>query len=870
MEVVVAQGRAAAGSIPAPPLAAGRTDAQGRVEAAIPALQGVVVVVDHPAFAPLLLRPDGGAPVSEITLVAGGRWSGAVEGPDSSDLPSGGTVCTSGRFEVAVAGRSLGWSRCAEVAPDGGFRLEGLPDGALDVAVEVPGFLRLERTVEPAEADSLRIRRGVPLGGRVTDPRGRGVAGARIHAEGAASVEADATGAFALSVLRLPVRVQADAIGYRRSTVPVTEAGELVLRLAPTEQVYGTLLGDPEDAVEEVRVWAQRLAEGAARGNQRTVESEDGEFRLDLPEPGRYSLTFFAPGYREVRYPDLEIGTGEARPLGVIALSRGAGVRGAVADAADGTPLAGVLVEALPVGPAVIQALLGRGAVTAVSDAAGAFTLAGLDAGRYHLRWEREGYATVHRLVDLEGEGLVDLGPLFLDQGVTLQGRLIDRSDAARPGLEVRLFDPAAEVLQPWAEAVSDGDGRYRLEALVPGRYRVQVVDRNAGPAPRLLLAQEFELQGGEASRRLDLEVGGVAVRGRLTYGGAPVSGGTLNWTSALEPSARRGKITVRWGDAQLAYGMPASTLFAAVAKDGSFAVDDVAPGLWWLGYSDLDGRRIARTVAVPDREEFELSLDLGGYPLEGRVVDASTRLGLPATVEVCDVTGRAVAVAAADSAGRFRIVDLAPGEYDLEARAEGYASARSFAVEASEDAPPRQIALEAGEPGRIEAVLRRGDGTGVAGVPVTVYDRLGSLLQSQPTLPSGSRVFEGLPAGEVFVAWADALAGAGATSRVRVSPRDPQVVEPELTTGASVVLACPAQRCAGAPAELIAVHSAENLELSPQLSGVSAGLRFSESADLSLGRLAPGRYLFRLWVDGERWRREVEIGHGEVRVLLP
>lgn len=827
--VVVEDVRDAEGFIPAAPLARDTTDVHGIMSVPVPLVEGVTVLVDHQAFAPAVVRPGTIKETSEIRLDAGRSWSGSVEAVETESLPAGGTVCASGRFAVEWAGRGAMWERCASIAPSGEFRLVGLPEGSLQIDVEVPGFLRLVRTVDVGEDTPLRLERGVLLNGHVTDRAGRGLADAHVRAEGAAAVQTAPDGRFALSVPGLPTQLNVGAVGYRQQALTVTEAGELQVQLELTEQVYGTLLGEPGHTPSEVRVWVQRIIDGGTRGAQRTVETDKGEFRLDLSAPGSYSLTFMVPGYREVRYPVIEVGAGQIYPLGVIPLSRGAALRGAVADAGDGAPLEGALVEALPVGAALMQAMMGRGAVTAVTDDTGAFTLGGLDIGRYHVRWQHDGYATVNRLVDLEGEGVVDLGLLFLDEGVTLSGRLSDRSREARPGLQVRLFDPANELLRPLAETTTDDEGRYWLEAVAPGRYRVQVVGgRGQLPGVQLLLAQEVEVGQGQREQRLDLQVGGVEVRGRLTYGGLPVSGGMVTIASAVEPAARRGKISVSWGDTQLAYGMPQTALSAEVAEDGSFVLADVPPGIVWLGYVGIDGRRIGRSLVLPDRSTFALHLDLRGYPLQGRVVDATSGLSLPATVQVFDVTGRANLTAATDAEGWFLFDDLEPSPYDLVATAEGYRSARVVGVNVSEEPRTQQIGLEPGEPGGVEVSLRRADGTGVSGAPVTVYDLQGNLVQSMPTLTSGERAFENLPAGEYFVAWSEPLAGAGVTSRIQVAPRRSQEVEPVLSPGASVVLSCPAERCANAQVELVAVHSPDGLELSPLLSGVSAADRKS------------------------------------------
>ena len=85
--------------------------------------------------------------------------------------------------------------------------------------------------------------------------------------------------------------------------------------------------------------------------------------------------------------------------------------------------------------------------------------------------------------------------------------------------------------------------------------------------------------------------------------------------------------------------------------------------------------------------------------------------------------------------------------------------------------------------------------------------------------------------------------------------------LEKVLGEGAPVELTCDPQQCGGAAVDLIAVYSPAGIEIGPYLSGMTSGLRFSQAGEISLGRLAPGRYLVRLWVHGAKRERSLTVG---------
>lgn len=851
------------------PLPASRASAvtgeDGVAAIRLAAADRIFVVADHTDYEPARIEAAAGGAPREIRLQPGFVWEASVAIPDAdeeeADVPVRGNVCASGRLALGSPTEEYVWQRCAGLDGDGRFRLPGLPAGAMRVEAQVPGFLPFIVTLDPREETRLVLERGARLNALVQDVRGRPVPGAVCRAGERAKAGADRAGRCTVGVKSLPARLDVRAPGFRQWEREVASEAEVEVRLVPSEQVFGTLLAWDGAPVNEASVSIEQTFEdGRTRSTRRSLDLDDGAFTIDLPGPGTYALRVEAPGHRELRLGPLTVGEQQVVPLGVSGLKRGAGFRGRVVDETTGAPLEGVLVEVVPVGPFLLRAVQRR-PPSGVSDENGEFRVSGLLHGRYLVRMQRTGMARVHRLVDLASDEIVSLDPVSPGAGVELRLRLVDRDSEARSGLQVRLSDAARETLEPIAVATSDDTGIARFSALAPGRYRAEV------RSERLLLAQEIEV--GRDATDQELRVSGVRLRGRVTRDGVPVGGGFVRLTSALDPSDRRGKIQVRFRGGELSYGLPESSIRAEVGPDGAFLVEDAPAGVVIAGYVGMSGEVVVRSLAIPDKVDAVVSFELAGLPLEGRVVEEGTGVGIAAAVGVSYADGRRIASLQTDPQGWFRVADLEPGAYDVTARAAGYAPARLRGVSVTEETSHQVLQLRPGEAGSVEVALARADGTPVDGAPVTVYDAEGTLVKSLPTTASGERSFAEIPEGEYFVAWMEPLAGAGSSAPVSAGAFQRPKIEPVLETGASVILVCPAANCGGAPVELLEVRTTDGLDLTPLLSGLTPALRFGADGELSLGRLARGRYLFRLWVAGERWEKETTVGEGEVRIRV-
>lgn len=149
----------------------------------------------------------------------------------------------------------------------------------------------------------------------------------------------------------------------------------------------------------------------------------------------------------------------------------------------------------------------------------------------------------------------------------------------------------------------------------------------------------------------------------------------------------------------------------ATTTATGYFYLPALGPGTYPIEVFEPGGARVAgATASVSEGGPVSLTIQLGGSPgarvdapaatpaplrrgaVEGTVTDAATATPVAGARLVLEGTGVSV-LAVTDAAGRFKIIDLGPGEYRLRAERPGYAAASTTARVAM-DAPFAKVRL--------------------------------------------------------------------------------------------------------------------------------------------------------------------------------
>ena len=653
------------------------SDADGRANLAVSERERAAVLVSHVArTASAFERFADVPPVVELGpgLTVTGR---AV---DEEGRPVAGVRLLGLSWvgdELAVMQRHLGLS-----GPDGRFLLTGFTKGRGSLRtdggeLEYSGALDLEGSLD---LGSIVLRAPETYWIRVVDSsRETPIPGARALFGGGEATTTDRDGVARVSP-RFSRMLLVAAKGYRAARFEFAGGGPtaeeaplpglpasrvdvaggagataeepLVLRLAPAFTVEGTFVAaDGLTPAASGRLVATQSVGGGSRTNQRTIAA-DGSFSVDL-QPGAYTLEFTAANAGR-RVLEVSGAAGETRDLGIIVAPASAWVSGTVVSP-DYAPVREAKISYLR--PTEFGALMARamGRVAEVTaDADGYFEMHGLELGASSLRVEAEGFAPLEFEVEAAAIGWIDAGFVELSRGrrITVRSDVDGGTVELAPGKE---HDP----LGPMTGELVDGETVF--EAVPEAPLRVRVMDEGMPVCER-----REEAGTGDETIRCDRST--VTVTGLVTVAGQP-GDGRLSWRAKQENSQPEGILRTGTGPLQRTQIISSKLdLVASVDREGRYRLESMLPGDWDVSWSPLEGGSLeSREVTVPDApgEEIVVDFHYGGVSIDGIVLDPDGQPVAHGTVDV--FPGRAAVVA--DASGRFQVMDLSPGTYQLRAR---------------------------------------------------------------------------------------------------------------------------------------------------------------------------------------------------------
>ena len=607
-----------------------------------------------------------------LTMVLGG-------GPD--ELGVDGLVALAPGDEPAEFAGELG----AAAAPD---REEPLANAASGARVE----LAPPRAPAALEADAGVPLRGLVLASETHEPLGD--ARVRLIGDDWESVAtSDAEGLFELRRLEGSApALEATCAGYalgRRPGVP--EDGELVIELRPEARIEGQVIGLALEALQGAGVSLWDLADDRnLREPGEEVElASDGTFAFGGLRAGEYTVGAALPGFAIAYEAGISVEPGEVARV-TLEPRTAATLRGVVRARATEDTLAGVEVRATLRLRGVGGGLEELGEVVTVTDAEGAYELAGLSLGPYRLEALAPWDSRVGVSVTVEEEGAELERDLQLELPASLAGNVMNGAGLGVAGavVELRWDEALVEGLMEGEAGVEAGErtarcdlnGRFRFEELPAGRWlRILAYRTHTEGTDEVELlgrTQIIRLRSDEDREDLTLRIeepNRVTGEVRDPFG-QPLAGVELTVSRRLQSRGKRSK-----GPSTIGHSR------AVTDEDGDFELVGLLPGAYELRaegallFPRVERFSIPAPPAAPVPVEFTMER---GEALSGWVVDelgdavpnATVSAQLVRAVDI-DVPASKRVRERADGFGRFSFDVIEAGMWELKAAASGYVS---------------------------------------------------------------------------------------------------------------------------------------------------------------------------------------------------
>lgn len=658
-----------------------RTDRSGQLEL----LGNELVFASEPS---VVQGKKGDQDLGDLRVLRAGRIAGVVH--DANGAPMAEIKVAADRGGMPFGGRDSTTTTDAA----GRFEFRGLRPAtwALRTASSkfLPTLVDVELGEEAERTDLvLVVRPGRAIAGQVVDERGVGVAGMKVgsqrkEARGGLEIErftadeattTDAAGFFTLAGLGDDlVTVRTHGPGHTSARLDEVQVGDgnVQLRVQRLGVVEGVLRGADGGAIAGSRVRVAvpgvdlEFHEGAAEefdpmagpdGFRGAETAADGSFRLENVRPGKVSVVANGSGHRPALQRDVLVDAGQVTRGVQLVAERGAVAKVTVVDDL-GQPVADATVEVrkpaatdtgaegmafgmtravsvdLADGPNVVMGMGGEALGRARTDKNGVAQVTGLPGGAIEIVAQHERFAaSLPATSTVPANGSIEVG-VALRKAAFAAITVVDTAGTPMSGAKVHLRGKEPSNRGEPARATTDERGQVRFGPLPAGEHvatlmrepkaqrvggAMMVFGGSAGAIPGS--EQPVQLVAGQTTELTIRRPVATRLHGLVLGAEGPVVGCVVELQPRMEGE----------------FGFPGGSASASTGTDGTFAIDDVAPGDYVIRFGrENQTVKCTQDVAVPaEVAEVRQDLQLRTGTLRARVVSSTGEPVAGAEVEV-------------------------------------------------------------------------------------------------------------------------------------------------------------------------------------------------------------------------------------------
>lgn len=438
------------------------------------------------------------------------------------------------------------------------------------------------------------------------------------------------------------------------------------------------------------------------------ISDRTGHFSIATIRPGTYILAPERAGFLYVQakggaIPNLTIKAGQALTGYQLEMTPRAAISGRVVDEA-GDPVQGVRVQTLPVTPGSTPVVL-MAVPNLATDDRGEFRLIG-PAGKYYVQATLNGgangaerpeirsdgtseafYATTFYPSSLKKErGTVveavagkDVGGIEIrlarqQQGLAISGVVSGIPEGPSRGFVVMQEGESAQRIK-WTRSTAPGaDGKFRLDGLQPGYYRVWAFYSDGGKTQLASRTMEWQLENSEIANVELALAPGLELSGTMRMEGEAAGAAAPKRTVKLEPAL--GYFVANLG-----------ITGGEVDRDGGFRIANIVPGKYrvkveplpenaYVKVLEIDGVAVTNGMAdlskVARGASAKVTIGSNGAQISGRVLDSNGER-MPTNVVMIflardgeDIPPIGNGTAQATPDGKYTIKAVVPGKYRL------------------------------------------------------------------------------------------------------------------------------------------------------------------------------------------------------------